>query len=79
MRLTGASLAGNEDADAFDHLGWRARSLGEEDIGCTGAIKGSDGSGDDHCGKRGLKMLGAAYQFVAIHLGHEEIAEQKVE
>jgi hypothetical protein len=77
--LLGAALASDEDADALDHLGGRAASLGKKDVGAAGAIEGRDGSGDDHCGERGVKLLGATDEFVAVHLGHEEIREEKVE
>ena len=74
MRLTWAAFAGYEDADALNHLSRRAGSFGEKDIGSTGAIEGSDCTGDDHSGESGLEMLGAAHEFVAVHLRHEEIA-----
>ena len=75
----GAALAGYEDADALDHFGGRAGALGQEDIGVEGAVEGVDGAGDDHCGQAGMQLLGAADEFVAVHLRHEEIAEEKIE
>ena len=48
--LFGASFAGYEHADALDHFGRRASTLGQEDIGVQGAIEGVDGAGDDQCG-----------------------------
>ena len=75
----GASLAGYEDANAFNHLGWGASTLGEEDIGAEGAVEGVDGAGDDHGRQAGVELLGAADEFVAVHLGHDEVAEQEVD
>ncbi len=77
--LFGASFARYEDADAFDHFGGRAGSLGEEDIGVEGAIEGVDGAGDDHRGQAGMELLGAADQLVAVHLRHQEIAQDQVD
>ena len=77
--LFGATFAGDEDADPFDHFGGRAGSLGKEDVGVDGSVEGVDGAGDDHGGKTGVELLGAADKLVAIHLGHEEVAEEKVE
>ena len=78
-RLLRAALAGYEDADALDHLGGRAGALGQKDVGAAGAVEGVDGAGDDHRGQAGMKLLGATDEFVAVHLRHEEIAEQQVE
>jgi hypothetical protein len=77
--LFGASLAGYEDADALDHFGGRTGALGQEDIGVQGAIEGVDGSGDDQCGQALMELFGAANQFVAVHLRHEEIAQDQIE
>jgi hypothetical protein len=44
-----------------------------------GAIEGVDGAGDDHRGESGVKLLGATDEFVAVHLRHDEVAEQKIE
>jgi len=75
----GAALAGDKDADALDHLGGGAGTLGQKDIGGAGTIEGVDGAGDDHGGQRGVKLLGAADEFVAVHAGHQKIAEKKIE
>lgn len=77
--LPGASFAGYEDADAFDHLGGRAGALGQEDVGADGAVEGVDSTRDDHGGQAGVKLLGAADEFVAVHLGHDEVTEQEVD
>jgi len=77
--LLGAALAGYEDADALDHLGGRGGSLGQEDVGVDGAVEGVDRTRDNHRGKAWVELLGAADEFVAVHLRHEEIAEQQVE
>ncbi|MCU1226958.1 MAG: Response regulator receiver protein [Edaphobacter sp.] len=77
--LPGASLSGYEDADTLDHLGGGAGSFGEEDIGAGGAVEGVDRAGDDHRGKAGVELLGAPDEFVAVHLGHDEVTEQEVE
>ena len=53
--------------------------LGRKTSACTGAIEGVDSAGDDHCGQAGLQLLGATNQFVAVHLRHQEIAEQQIE
>jgi hypothetical protein len=72
--LFGAALAGDEDANAFDHLGSRAGAFGQEDIGVESAVEGVDGAGDDHCGEAGVELLGATDQFVSVHLWHEKVA-----
>ena len=77
--LFGAALAGDEDADAFEHFGGGAGALGQEDVGVERAVEGVDGAGDDHRGQAGMELLGAADEFVSVHLGHQEIAEQQVE
>ena len=77
--LLGAAFAGYEDANALDHLGGRAGSLGQKDIGGAGAVEGVDGAGDDHGRQAGMMMLGAADEFVAVHLRHEQVAEKKIE
>ncbi len=79
MSLLGAALAGYQDADALDHLGGGAGALGQEDVGAAGAIEGVDSSGDDHRGEAGVELLGAADEFVAVHLGHDEVAEEEIE
>jgi hypothetical protein len=79
MYLARAALASYEDADAFDHLCWRAGSFREEDVSRTSTIEGGDGAGDNHGRKRRLKMFGAAHELIAVHLRHEEIAEQEIE
>ena len=78
-RLLGAAFSGDEDADALDHLGGRAGTLGEKDVGGESAVEGADGSGDDHGGEAGVELLGAADELIAVHLGHEQVAEEKVD
>ena len=56
-----------------------ACAFGQEDVGVAGAVEGVDGAGDDHRGEAGMELLGAADELVAVHLGHEEVAEQKVD
>jgi hypothetical protein len=77
--LFGAALAGDENADAFDHLGRRVGALGKKDVGVKRAIEGVNSAGDDHGGEAGVKLLGAANQFVAVHLRHQEITEDQIE
>jgi hypothetical protein len=77
--LFGPTLACDENADALDHLCRRGCSLGQEDVSVDGAVEGVDGAGDDHCRQAGMELLGAADEFVAVHLRHEEITEQQVE
>lgn len=45
----------------------------------NGSIEGIDGTGDDHRGQAGMELLGAADEFVAVHLRHDEIAEDEIE
>ena len=45
-------------------------AFGQEDVGVEGAVEGVDSAGDDHGGKTGVELLGAANQFVAVHLRH---------
>ena len=54
-------------------------ALGQEDVGADGAVEGVDGAGDDHGGQAGMELLGAADEFVAVHLGHEEVAEKQID
>ena len=77
--LSGTALAGDEDADAFDHLSGRASALGQKGIGGTGAVEGVDGAGDDHRRKAGMKLLGATDELIAVHLRHKKIAKEKIE
>jgi len=77
--LLGAALAGDEDADALEDLCGGAAALGQEDVGGAGTVEGVDSAGDDHGGEAGVELLGAAYELVAIHLGHDEVGEQEVE
>ncbi len=77
--FSGAALAGDEDANAFKHLGRRAGAFGKEDVGTAGTVVCGDGSGDDHCGQGWVKLLGAADKFVAVHLRHEQIAEEQID
>lgn len=77
-RLLRATLAGDEDANSLDHLGGRADSLRQKDVGGTGAVKGCDGARDNHRRKSRVQLFGAAHELVAIHLGHVEIAEEEI-
>ncbi len=77
--LLRSALASYEDADALDHLGRRACSLRQEDIGTGCAIEGVDRARDNHGGEAGLQLFSAADQLVAVHLGHDEVAEKKIE
>lgn len=79
VSFLGAALAGYENSDALDHFGWRASSFGEEDICAAGAVERIDGARDDHGGQTGVKLLGATDEFVTVHLGHDEVAEEEVE
>jgi len=74
----GAAFARHQDADALDHLSRRASALRQEDIGVECAIEGIDCARDDHRGQSQMDLFGAANQFVAIHLGHQEIAQDEV-
>ena len=75
----GTSLAGDEDSDALDHLGRRGGAFRQKDIGVESPVEGIDSAGDDHRGQAGMDLFGAANQFVAVHLGHKEIAEDQIE
>jgi len=75
----GAAFAGYEDPDALDHLGRRASAFGQEDVGVQGAIEGVDSAGDDHRGQALMDLFGATNQFIAVHLRHQEIAQDQVE
>jgi hypothetical protein len=43
------------------------------------AIEGVDGARDDHRGQARVELLGAAHQLVAVHLRHQEVAQDQVE
>jgi hypothetical protein len=77
--LFGAAFACYEDTNAFDHLGSGAGAFRQEDVSVEGTVEGVDSAGDNHCGKAGVQLFGAANQFVAVHLRHEEIAEDQVD
>ena len=57
----------------------RAGAFGQEDVGAAGAVIGSNRAGDNHGRKGRVQLLGAADEFVAVHLRHKEITEQQVE
>jgi len=77
--FSGTAFASHEYADALEHLGGRACSLGQEDVCAACAVIGGDGAGDDHGGKAGVELFGAANELVPIHLRHDEIAEEEVD
>jgi hypothetical protein len=75
----GAAFASYEDPNAFDHFCGRRGTLGQEHVGVERAVEGVDGAGDDHGGESGMQLLGAANELVAVHLRHQEIAEDEIE
>lgn len=77
--LLRTTLAGDEDADALDHLSRRAGSLGQEDIGGAGAVEGRYRSRDNHRRQCRVKLFRATDELVAVHLGHVQIREQEIE
>jgi hypothetical protein len=77
--LSGTAFTSNKNADALEHLGGGTRSLGQEDIGADSAVGGVDCAGDDHGGQRGVELLGATDKLVAVHLGHRQVAKEKVD
>jgi hypothetical protein len=77
--LLGASLTGYQDANAFDHFGWGGCSLGQEGVGAVGTVEGVDGTRDDHRGQTRAQLFGAADKLVAVHLGHEEVAQEQID
>lgn len=77
--LLGAALAGYEDANALDHLCWGTGALGQKDVSGAGTIKSIDGSRNDHRGEARVELLGATDKLVAVHLGHDEVAEEKIQ
>ena len=79
VSLLRSTLASDEHPNALDHLGGRACSLGQEDVGTGRAIEGVDRAGDDHRGQTRLQLFSAADKLVAVHLGHDEVTEKKIE
>lgn len=77
--LAGAAFPGDEDADALDELGGGAGAFGEKGIGGATSVEVGDGAGGDHGGEGWAEVLGAADELVAVHTGHEEVAEKEVE
>ena len=77
--LLGAPLARYEDSDALDHLSRRRGSLGQEGVGAVGTVEGVHRAGDDHGRQPGTQMFGAADQLVAVHLWHQQVAEQEID
>ena len=74
-----STLAGDKYPDALNHLGGRTCPLRQKDISTGRAIESVDGAGDDHGGQAGLQLFSAADKLVTVHLGHDEIAEKKIE
>lgn len=79
MGLLRSALASDENADAFDHLRWRARSFGQKDIGRGAAIKTGDRARHQQGRQRRVELFRPTDQFVAIHLRHMKIGEKQVE
>jgi len=77
--LLRTTLARYEDSDTFDHLRGGRSAFGEEDIGVNGSIESIDGAGDDHRRQARMELFGAADEFVAVHLRHDEVAEDEIE
>jgi hypothetical protein len=44
-----------------------------------GTIEGVDGARDDHRRETGMELFGATNEFVAVHLRHDEVAEDEVD
>lgn len=78
-RFSRTAFAGDENPNAFEHFGRGASAFGQEYVCATGSVIRGDRSGDDHCGQGWVQLLGAAHQFIAIHLRHDEIAEQQID
>lgn len=79
MHFLGTALTSDQDSDALDHLGWRAASLRKKDIGAAGAVKRGNRAGNDHSRQTWMKLLGAADQLIAVHLRHQEVAQQQID
>lgn len=76
--LAGTAFTGDQDTDALDELGSGAGAFRKEGVGGAAPVEVGDGAGDNHGGERGAELLGAADKLVAIHAGHEEVAEKEV-
>jgi hypothetical protein len=74
-----AAFAGDQDADAFEHFCRGAGAFGQKDVGASGAVVGGYGSGDKQGREGRVELFGAADQLVAVHLRHEEVAEEEVD
>lgn len=77
--LLGSALAGDEDADALQHFAGGRGSLGEERVGTIAVVKDLDASADEDHGYFGGDFFHAADQFVAVDVGHDEVAEDQVD
>ena len=75
----GAAFAGYEDLDALEELYGRGCAFGQEGVGGEGAVEGGHGAADDERGERGVHLLGAADEFVAVHAGQEQVRDEEVE
>jgi len=79
QHLLGTALARDHDTDAFEHFERRARAFGEKGIGAVGSFKGFDGAADEDHRHVGRDLFHAPDEFVAIHLGHQEVTQYQID
>jgi hypothetical protein len=77
--LLGSALAGDEDANAFQHFAGGRRSLGKKGVGPIAVVEDLDAAADKDHGHFGGDFFHAANQFVAVHVRHDEVAEDEVD
>lgn len=77
--LLGSALAGDEDADALQHFAGSRGSFGEKGVGAIAVVEGFDAAADENHRHFGGDFFHAADQFVAVHVGHDEVTEDEVD
>ena len=77
--FAGPTFPRDKDSHALEHFGWGACSFGQEGVGTASAIVRGDTARDDHGRQSWMEFLGAADEFIAVHLRHDQVAEQKIE
>ena len=75
----GAALADEQSADAFESFLRRALAFGEESVGAAGAFVVFYAAADDDSGDVGEDFFHLTDEFVAIGLGHDEVAENEID
>src|SRR3984957_8488387 len=74
----GSAFSSHHDPDALQHLYRGTGALGQKRICAIGAIESLDASADENRRHFGSYLLHAADEFVSIHVGHDQIAQNQI-